>query len=957
MFENLIGENLDRYQILRKIGEGSQGAVFEVYDATLQRNFAIKVLAPSLTKQPNFAENFAQIARTAARLDHPNLIQVLDFGDVRSYHYIVMEYIPGDNLEQLLNDLKLNNQWIILSEAVQLIRQLSLALEYIRSQGAAQRVLKPANVMLKPIRGEKLPYLPLLVDLGLDRLYEGGIAGNLAIAPAYLSPEGALGRNTDARSDVYTLGVLLFELVTGQLPFPIQSLDDAVRYHTRQPLPPPSSFRPDLPASLDGVITQALEKNPQGRFANPSALAEELEKIAPDLAADRTPPPIFESAVSLLEPYQQSLQEGQRRPAPEPPAPAGTVKSQSQVGPQTVPIQLVLDRVQIAVDPGANVAVGFTLTNSGEAERTLRLTLEGIPTSWASLSSQVFRVKPGESTRGSFNLHVPRSPKSRAGRYPIILRAAEPQDPARFIETRAILTVAAFARFSSELYTRQLNAGETGQIGVNNLGNMPETFTLNFQDPAGRLIFTAAPPQFRLSEGQAGVAEFHAALRSLRWVGSEEAYPFSTRINATSGESQTHSGEVISKPLLPVWLLGLLLFVLVCFVGASLLYFSRAGLQSARATGTLVSAQTGTVLAFQSTVEAGTATAQYLANANQATLDAVTAEAAAAQATTAQLETEQAATAQVATALAATPQAAATQTAAVLQATDAAAQTFQHATETAQALNFAIATATSAAQTAAAQSAQAGTATAQAAAIQTATAQAAALQTATAQAGIQGTATALAAATQTASAPTLLAYIFVTDTVKAQNFQSLLQANNFKVDVIPQDAIFLTDFSPYRAILIGPDTGRDNTWGDGQGNQANKILSSGHPVLGIGEGGYAFFGRAGLAIGYNNGIKASGTDAHIVNPGDTIWTAPYQVQIPDNSILTLYNAPSPLVAINVPSPSAVMKLIANQPGDTTHYSIIRQQDRYLLWGFSAGPSAMSETGQHSFVDMVKSLTP
>jgi serine/threonine protein kinase len=956
MFENLVGENLDRYQILRKIGEGSQGTVFEAYDATLQRNFAIKVLAPSLTKQPNFAENFAQIARTAARLDHPNLIQVLDFGNVRTYNYIVMEYIPGDNLEQLLNDLKLNSQWIILSEAVQLVRQLALALEFVRSQGAPQRVLKPANVMLKPVRGEKLPYLPLLVDLGLDRLYEGGMAGSPAIAPAYLSPEGALGRSTDARSDVYTLGVLLFELVTGQLPFPIQNLDDAVRYHTRQPLPPPSSIRPNLPASLEGVIIQALEKNAQGRFANPSALAEELDKIAPELADDRTPPPIFESSVSLMEPYQQSLEEGGGRPVAERPAPTEAVKPQAV--PQTVPIQLVLDRAQISVDPGSSVSVGFALTNPGDAEKIFRLTLEGIPASWASLSSQVIRIKPGESTRGSFTLHVPRSPKSRAGRYPIKLRVADSQNPGQFAEAKAILTVAAFARFSSELYTRQLNAGETGQIGVNNLGNMPETFTLSFQDPAGRLIFTATPSQFRLSEGQAGVAEFRAALRNLRWVGREEAYPFTTRVNPTDGEAQTHTGEVISKPLLPVWLLGLLLFVLVCFVGTSLLYFSQAGLQSARATGTLVSAQTGTVLAFQSTVEAGTATALYLANANQATLEAVTAEAAASQATAAQLETEQAVTAQAATALVATPQAAATQTAAVLQATDAAAQAFLHATETAQALNFAAATATSAAQTAAAQGAQAGTATAQAAAVQTATAQAAALLTATAQAGAQGTATAQAAATQTAGAPTLLAYIFVTDTVKAQNFQSLLQGNNFRVDLIPQDAIFLTDFSRYRAILIGPDTGSNETWGDGQGNQANKIISSGLPVAGIGEGGYAFFGRAGLAIGYNNGIKASGTDVNVVDPGDTIWTVPYQIQIPDNHILTLYNAPSPLVAITIqPPPPAVMKLIGGQPGDINHYSIIRQQNRYLLWGFSAGPSAMSQTGQQSFVDMVKSLIP
>ncbi len=246
----LAGTLLDRYEILELLGEGGMGAVYKARDVTLQRDVAIKVLHPHIARQADFKARFLQEARTAAKLDHPGIVQVYDFNQTQDRLYIVMKLIPGANLRQMLEDLKAAGKWVPLDEAVQLVRQISLALDYAHRRGVLHRDIKPNNIMIEPEPGNGLAYRPVITDLGLAKLAEGGIEtrqGSSMGTPAYMSPEQALGQKTDARSDVYALGILLYELSVGRVPFPAKTITEAIRYHTSEKPPSPLSIRPGLP--------------------------------------------------------------------------------------------------------------------------------------------------------------------------------------------------------------------------------------------------------------------------------------------------------------------------------------------------------------------------------------------------------------------------------------------------------------------------------------------------------------------------------------------------------------------------------------------------------------------------------------------------------------------------------------------------------------------------------------
>jgi len=306
--EGLVGQSLDRYKILTLLGEGGMGAVFKARDLTLQRDVAVKVMHAHYARQADFQERFLQEARTAARLDHPGIVKVYDFGSFRGSLYIVMELIPGENLRKLLQKLSAQKQRVALGEAVELVRQAGLALDYAHHQGILHRDIKPENLMLKAEPVEGMPYRPVLTDLGLAKLASGGMQtqeGTSMGTPAYMSPEQAMGEKTDPRSDVYSLGVLLFELATGQLPFPTRTLADAIRYHVKEPPPSPRGINPDIPEALETVILRSLQKKPEERFQDAAAMAAGLGEVKSAVQQPAANPTMMENAVSLYTVQEQ----------------------------------------------------------------------------------------------------------------------------------------------------------------------------------------------------------------------------------------------------------------------------------------------------------------------------------------------------------------------------------------------------------------------------------------------------------------------------------------------------------------------------------------------------------------------------------------------------------------------------------------------------------------------------
>lgn len=266
-----------RYEILAPLGRGGMAHVYRARHRGLDREVALKIIRPR-TDDPTFGERFAREARTAARLDHPGCIRVIDSGSAGGVRFLAMDLLPGPSLRvDLDRDGAFDGD-----QVVPIARQLLDALSHAHDRGVLHRDVKPENVVWADQARSRV----VLIDFGLSRLEEDApltATGACVGSPSYLAPERLRQLAYDGRADLYALGILLYELLAGERPFSGKSSLAIARKHLEEPPPPLAERRPDLAPPLIALVDRALAKDPAERFADAAAMRAALDAIEPAL--------------------------------------------------------------------------------------------------------------------------------------------------------------------------------------------------------------------------------------------------------------------------------------------------------------------------------------------------------------------------------------------------------------------------------------------------------------------------------------------------------------------------------------------------------------------------------------------------------------------------------------------------------------------------------------------------
>ncbi len=320
--QNWLGRSLNgRYKIEALLGQGGMSAVYKAYDPNLSRAVAVKLIHPHLSSNEDFVWRFKKEAAAVAAFHHPNIVQVFDFNTDADLHYMVLEYIAGQSVQETLKELRKKNARMSIAQALKAALEICDALAYAHRHGTIHRDIKPANIMLDP-QGRAV-----LMDFGIVKIVGSTThtaAGAVVGTARYMSPEVIRGEPLDERSDLYSLGVTLFEMVSGEPPFDARTAIALLERHIREPVPDIRDSRPEAPAGLSRIIYKAMEKERETRYRSAVEMAVDLRELLdglepapvsePDFSprAKSAPPPapIPVSPGSSTEQWTDSAQQG-----------------------------------------------------------------------------------------------------------------------------------------------------------------------------------------------------------------------------------------------------------------------------------------------------------------------------------------------------------------------------------------------------------------------------------------------------------------------------------------------------------------------------------------------------------------------------------------------------------------------------------------------------------------------
>lgn len=259
----------DRYEIIRSIGEGGMANVYLGYDEILDRNVAIKVLRGDLSNDEKFVRRFQREALSASSLSHPNIVEMYDVGEDNGLYYIIMEYVEGKTLKQLLK----KRGTLTLSEAIDIMVQLTDGMAHAHDSYIIHRDLKPQNIMIQDDGQIKITDFGIAMALNSTQLTQtNSVMGSVH----YLPPEQASGKGSTTKSDIYSMGIIFYELLTGKLPFKGENAVEIALKQMRDPLPSLKEDNPNIPQSIENIILKATAKNPKNRYDDAKSMHDDL---------------------------------------------------------------------------------------------------------------------------------------------------------------------------------------------------------------------------------------------------------------------------------------------------------------------------------------------------------------------------------------------------------------------------------------------------------------------------------------------------------------------------------------------------------------------------------------------------------------------------------------------------------------------------------------------------------